>query len=76
MAKRLTYDELSKKLFSTEEELRTKDEKLMETEFRIYTETRISRADLYDEIFSAIRKLLDQGGEIILRSKVEDMRGE
>ena len=76
MAKKLTYDELSRKLFSMEEELREKDEKLRDTEVRIYTEVRASRADLYDEVFFSIKQLLDQGGEIILRSKCADMRGE
>lgn len=74
MAKRLTYDELSKKLFSMEEELRIKDEQLMNVEARIYSEVRASRADLYDEVFFSIKQLLDQGGEIILRSKVAEER--
>lgn len=76
MAKRLTYDELSKKLFSMEEELRIKDEQLRDTNIRIYTEARASKADLYDEIFTSIRQLLDQGGEIILRAIVAEARGE
>ena len=76
MARRLTYDELSKKLFSMEEELRIKDEQLRDVNARIYTEARASRADLYDNIFFSIKQLLDQGGEIILRSKVAETSGE
>lgn len=76
MAKKLTYDELSKKLFSMEEELRIKDELLRDMDARIFSETKASRADLYDEVFFSIKQLLNQGGEIILRAKASGLRGE
>lgn len=76
MAKKMTYDELSRKLFTLEEELRDKDAQLRDMDLRIITEMRAARADLYDEVFSSIRQLLDQGGEIILRSKIAELRGE
>lgn len=83
----MSKDEIQKinEWFDKRDEDRSRDTYRSDTEYcvhhwdievRRYTEARALRADLYDEVFFSIKQLLDQGGEIILRSKVADMRGE
>lgn len=72
----MTKEQMEKEIKRLENELRKEQEKVEALEnFRFY-EGQVERCRLYDEIFDFIKHYLDRGGEIILRPRNADMRGE
>ena len=67
MAKKLTYDELSQKLYSMEEELRAKSNELINTQSQHYIiehqKYLEGKVDAYEKIIELIEKFTAKEGE-------------